>query len=161
MAGIRQQQRRAERKAAREKRAKDNAKKQMSNEIRRLLIDKGSVVSPVVNQDLLDIHGCYQRGNQFLGALGGQLQQMYYVVNAIFQKYDERRLESYYKKLAEDPKQDSLKNASSPRELVLENYFLPFFLTSMKELKSDSLSFLITPQLDALLSSFKLPTNSH
>lgn len=49
MAGIRQQQRRAERKAAREKRAKDNAKKQMSNEIRRLLIDKGSVVSPVVN----------------------------------------------------------------------------------------------------------------
>ena len=76
----------------------------MSNEIRRLLIDKGSVVSPVASQDLLDIHGCYQRGNQFLGALGGQLQQMYYVVNAIFQKYDERRLESYYKKLAEDPK---------------------------------------------------------
>ena len=104
MAGIRQQQRRAERKAAREKRAKDQAKTQMKNEIRRLLIDKGSVVSPVVNSDLLDIHGCYQRGTQFLGALGGQLQQMYYVVNAILKKYDERSLEAYYKKVAEDPK---------------------------------------------------------
>ncbi len=59
MAGIRQQERRAERKAAREKRAKEQAKAQMKSEIRRLLIDKGQVVSPVVNQDLLDIHGCY------------------------------------------------------------------------------------------------------
>ncbi len=96
-----------------------------------------------------------------MGALGGQLQQLYYVVNAILKKYDERSLEGYYRKLAEDPKQESLKNPSSPRELVLENYFLPFFLTALKELKCDSLQFLMTPQLDALISSFKLPKNSH
>ena len=128
MAGIRQRERRAERKAAREKRAKDDAKKQMSSEIRRLLIDKGQVVSPVVNSELLDIHGCYERGKQFLGALGGQLQQLYYVINALLKKYDERTLEPYYKKLAEDPKQESLKNPSTPRELVLENFFLQFFV---------------------------------
>ena len=63
MAGIRQQERRAERKAAREKRAKEQAKAQMKSEIRRLLIDKGSVVSPVVNNELLDIHGNYSRGS--------------------------------------------------------------------------------------------------
>ena len=46
-AGVRQQQRRAERQAAREKRAKDQAKAKMRDEIRRILIDKGAVVQPV------------------------------------------------------------------------------------------------------------------
>ena len=83
MAGVRQQERRAERKAAREKRAKDQAKSKMRDEIRRILIDKGQVVQPVTEQILTDIHGGYQRGGQFLGALGGQFQQIYYAVNAI------------------------------------------------------------------------------
>ena len=49
MAGVRQQERRAERKAARETRAKEQAKAKLRDEIRRLLIEKGQVVSPVIN----------------------------------------------------------------------------------------------------------------
>ena len=45
----------------------------MRDEIRRLLIEKGQVVSPVVSTELLEIHGCYEKGKQFQGALGGQL----------------------------------------------------------------------------------------
>ena len=46
MAGVRQQQRRQERKMARETRAKDEAKAKMRDEIRRLLIEKGQCVNP-------------------------------------------------------------------------------------------------------------------
>lgn len=100
----------------------------MRDEIRRLLIDKGQVVSPVVNNELMEIHGCYEKGKQFLGALGGQIQQLYYVINAILKIYDERTLVDYHQKLAEDPKQDALKNPRNPRELLLENFFLPFIV---------------------------------
>ena len=69
----------------------------MRDEIRRILIEKGQVVSPVVQSDLLDINGNYERGKQFLGALGGQLQQLYYVVNAILKLYpQETALKDYY-----------------------------------------------------------------
>ena len=96
MAGVRQEQRRAERKIARETRAKEQAKNKMRDEIRRLLIDKGQVFSPVNQTELLEIHGCYEKGKQYLGALGGQLQQLYYVINSILKLYDERSLVDYY-----------------------------------------------------------------
>lgn len=68
----------------------------MRDEIRRLLIDKGQVFSPVNQTELLEIHGCYEKGKQYLGALGGQLQQLYYVINSILKLYDERSLVDYY-----------------------------------------------------------------
>ena len=73
MAGVRTSERREARKLAREKRAKDQAKAKMRDEIRRLLIEKAQVVSPVNSEVLLDIHGCYEKGKHYLGALGGQV----------------------------------------------------------------------------------------
>jgi len=90
MAGVRQDQRRAERLVARETRAKEQAKTKMKDEIHRLLILKGQVISPVVGTELLEIHGCYEKGKQYQGALGGQLQQLYYVINGILQKYGDK-----------------------------------------------------------------------
>ena len=96
-----------------------------------------------------------------MGALGGQLQQLYYVVNAIIKLFpNDSDLQSYYNKLAEDPKQEAVKHPNTPRELLLENFFVPFLLTSIKELKCDHMQLLITPQLDALISTFKLPKTS-
>ena len=162
MADFRQKERRAARKVARETRAKEQAKTKMRDEIRRVLIDKGTVVNPATSFDLLDIHGCYEKGNkQFLGALGGQLQQLYYVVNAIFTCFnDDSELQEYYRKMNEDPKSDSLKNPTNLRELMLENFFMPFLLTSIKELKGEELKFLISPQLEAVIAGFKLTKNS-
>lgn len=62
MAGVRQEQRRAERKIARETRAKEQAKNKMRDEIRRMLIDKGQVCQPVNQTELMEIHGCYEKG---------------------------------------------------------------------------------------------------
>jgi len=160
MAGTRQEVRRAERKIARETRAKEQAKTKMRDEIRRLLIDKGNVADPSVNTELMQIHGCYEKTKGYQGAVGGQLQQLYYVVNAILQKYDDKNLVDYYTKLGEDPKNDVLKNPRNPRELLLENFFVPFVATAIKELKCEEMKYLITPQLDALIQPFKLPRNS-
>ena len=66
--------RRQDRKIARETRAKQQAKAKMEAEIKKFMIDKnGVVVSGVVNEMLLDIHGCYEKAKPFLGALGGQI----------------------------------------------------------------------------------------
>ena len=160
-AGARQEQRRAERKIAREIRAKEATKAKLQQEIRKMLIDKGTVISPAFGAELLDIHGCYEKGKQFLGALGGEIQQIYFVINAIVTKFAKTSdLAEYFARVAEDPKQESLKHAKTPRELLLENFFLPFMLTFLKELKHDDIKFLITPELDALISSFKLPKNA-
>ena len=64
-AGVRQEQRRAMRKIERETRAKEQAKTKMRDEIRRLLIDKGQVVTPIVSSELLEIHGLYEKGRHY------------------------------------------------------------------------------------------------
>ena len=55
---------------AREKRAKEQAKAKLRDEVRRLLIDKGAV-GDVLRTELLDVHGCYEKTTKFTGALGG------------------------------------------------------------------------------------------
>ena len=42
----------------------EQAKTKMREEIRKLLIEKGSVISPASGQELMDIHGCYEKGNK-------------------------------------------------------------------------------------------------
>jgi len=110
MAGVYQAERRAERMIAREKRAKEQAKAKIRDEVRRLLIEKGAVVT-AVSSELIDIHGCFERAKQYLGAIGGQLQQLYYAVNAIFKLYEKENihLKQYTERMAEDPKQEALK----------------------------------------------------
>lgn len=161
MAEVEKRERQNERKIAREKRAKEQAKTKLRDEIRRVLIDKVQVVSPATSQELVDIHGCYERGKTFLCSLGGQLQQLYYVLNAIFKALPEDKiLQEYYTKMNDDPKQESLKNPKNPRELLLEVYFVPWLVTAIKELKCDFMQFLIPPEMEQLIASFKLPKNA-
>jgi len=47
---------------ARETRAKDEAKAKMRDEIRRLLIEKGQCVNPCTQTELIEIHGCFEKG---------------------------------------------------------------------------------------------------
>lgn len=60
----------------------------------------------------------------------------------------------------DDPKQESLKNPKNPRELLLEVYFVPWLVTAIKELKCDFMQFLIPPEMEQLIASFKLPKNA-
>ena len=67
----------------------------------------------------------------------------------------------FFQKAAEDPKQDAIKNPKHPRELCLENFWIPFMVTYIKELKCEYLQFLIPPEVDQLISSWRLPRNAH
>lgn len=78
----------------------------MRAQINKVIIDKGSVVTGVASEPLLDIYGSYERsgGSKFYGAVGGQLQQLYYVIEAMYKIYPESDLADYYSKKQEDPK---------------------------------------------------------
>lgn len=82
-----EQIRKQNRKLAREKRAKDQAKEKFRLEILKQIVDKGEVRNPSANFDLLDLHG-NQESKQNLTTYGGQFQQLYYVVAAIMELYE-------------------------------------------------------------------------
>ena len=43
---------------------------------------------------------------------------------------------------------------------MLEQFWVPWFLTALKELKCEHLQFLMSPELESLVMSFKLPKNA-
>lgn len=77
----------------------------MENEIKKYMIEKGGVVvSGVASEMLLDIHGCYEKGKPYLGAIGGQIQQWYYIVAAINEIYSKPEdLAEYFNRVRKDP----------------------------------------------------------
>jgi len=106
----------------------------------------------------LDIHGNYEKGKPYLAAVGGHVQQLYYVVNSIIDLYKED-LSEYYARQQADPTDETLKKPQNPRELLVERHFLPFILQYLRDLKSDFITLFVNPKLQALLESFKVPMN--
>jgi len=108
--------RRAARKKARETREKDMEKDKMRREITKFMVEKGGTLqSEVAHSILTDVHGCYIKGQPFLGALGGQIQQWYYVIAAIKKVYENDDMRSYYDRIKVNPQHVK---AASPKELI-------------------------------------------
>lgn len=105
------------------------------------MIDKGGVLlNGIASEMLLDTHGCYEKGKPYLGALGGTIQQWYYVISAIRRIYNTPGdLLDYFSRVRKDPTSANAKKALAPRELLLEQFFLPFMIVAIKELKTDFL----------------------
>jgi hypothetical protein len=137
----------------------DRAKAKKEAEIKKWMVDKGGIVlSGIASEMLLDIHGCYEKGKAFMGALGGTIQQWYYVVNAILKIYNTPGdLLEYFNRVRKDPASNIAKKALAPRELMLEQFFTPFMVIAIKELKTDFLQIINSPQSQKLLDSFKIP----
>ena len=134
----------------------------MEAEIKKFMIDKGGVVvTGVVNEMLLDIHGCYEKNKPFLGALGGQIQQWYYVVSAILKIYNgPTELADYYNRKRANPTADESNKAFTARELMLEQFFVPFMVIAIKELKCETLQLMASPQLMKVIETLKCSTPS-
>jgi hypothetical protein len=128
------------------------------------MIDKGGVLlSGIASEMLLDTHGCYEKGKPYIGALGGTIQQWYYVISAINRIYNTPGdLLDYYSRVRKDPTGANAKKAMAPRELLLEQFFLPFIVVAVKELKTDFLQIINSAHSQKLLDSFKIavPPNS-
>lgn len=150
---------REQRRLDREERAKREAKAALRAQINRHIIDKGQVLSNVAGEPLLDIYGSYEKtsSSKFFAAIGGQLQQIYYVVDALFQIYPESDLQEHFQKRQEDPKAEAVQKANNPRELLLEQFFVPFMLNCLKELKAEYVHFMIPPKLQAIIDLMKVP----
>lgn len=133
--------RRNERKIARETREKDRLKAKMETEIKKFIIEKGGIcLSGIASEMLLDAHGCYEKGKPYMGALGGTIQQWYYVFSAICRIYNTNGdLIEYYSRVRKDPTAPNSKKALAPRELMLEQFFFPFMIVAIKELKTEFL----------------------
>ena len=144
---------RQQRREARIKREKDQKKQQLRDEIFRLFIRPGEVQQPAAAVDLMDSHGNYVKNTTFLGSLGGHVQQLYYVIAVIMDKY-ETDLTAFFERSREDPVAAN-KSAETPRELLLERFFLPFMLAFLKDLKSDNINILKRPEMADLIEAFK------
>lgn len=66
----------------------------------------------------------------------------------------ESDLTAFYERSREDPIAAN-KAADTPRELLLERFFLPFLLHYIKDLKCDAINLLKRPDLTDLIETFK------
>ena len=147
-----------QRRRDREERAKKEAKDQLRAQIHKHIIDKGEVTQNVASAPLLDIYGSYERtaANKFLGGIGGQLQQLYYVIEAMYEIFPDSDLNEHYTKKREDPKNEAVQKANNPRELLMEQFFVPFMLGFIKELKCEYMQFMIPPKLQQIIDTLRV-----
>lgn len=50
-----------------------------------------------------------------------------------------------------------MQKANNPRELLMEQFFVPFMLNCLKELKCEYMHFMIPPKLQAIIELLKVP----
>jgi hypothetical protein len=108
-------QRKKDRRLAREIRAKDLELEKYRDQIQRNVIFKGETVE-ILKTNLLEYHGNYSK-EHFVGSLGGQLQQMYYIIDEIVRKYP-NGLKAYNQKKEEGTDKDYFHRANNIRELI-------------------------------------------
>lgn len=65
--------------------------------------------------------------DKMLTAYGGQLQQVYYILEEIVKKYPQGLKMYMEKKIANDD-EDYFARPNNPRELLLQDHLMPFFM---------------------------------
>lgn len=82
------------------------------------------------------------------------------MVCAILQVYGDN-LQQFHKRRQETPTDDMCKKAQTPRELLVEQFFLPFFVTYLRDSKSDAISITATSSMAAVLQEMKVGVSLH
>jgi hypothetical protein len=117
--------RKKNRRLARAKAEKDAKVAALKAEIRKVFFERAEVIHPATSNELIDFHGNYLKKtenstwNAFTGAIGGHIQQLYYVVSTIMEMFD-TDLVDFYDRARADPTDPTLKSASNPRELMID-----------------------------------------
>lgn len=103
--------------------------KKLRAEIKGAFIDRGEIKEHILQQDLLDVHGNYEKGKVFAGSLGGQLCQIFYALCGL--KAASQSLEK-------------INGKKHPSELLTGPMFYTFILNFIKDLKNDSFQIMIS-----------------
>lgn len=149
---------RQRRREARETRRKQQEFEKLKTEIKKFFVDKGEVRDHVINQDLLDVNGVYEKNKPFAGALGGQLLQLILTFQAL-SEMEPLPATAEVKQPAEGeekPEGEAPPAKKSPADILQSPNLISFLLGYLKELKNDSgFSIQISQHSIQLLDSFK------
>lgn len=139
----------------REKKAKDEALERFKDAVYSSIVLKGEKVN-VLQTNLVDIdsHYCNDR---MLCTLGGQLQQVFYVLEEIQSKYPQGLKMYMEKKIANDD-EDYFTRPNNPRELLLTDHLMPFFMLYLKEMKNECIEVLLHPECAKFIKEKDVPT---
>ena len=109
----------------------------------------------VLKTNLLDIHGFLQK-ESFLGTLGGLVQQLYYIVDDIVNRFP-AGLKTYMEKKVENLDEDYFTRPNNLRELIMAEHFMPFLMSYIKDLKCDSIDLCLHPLCAKFLDNAECP----
>jgi hypothetical protein len=97
-------------------------------------------VIDVLKTNISDVHGNYSK-ETFVGTIGGQLNQLYYIVEEIEKKFP-HGLKVYMEKQLEqeNPDKEYFDRPNNLRELILKEHFISFFMQYLKDgMQNDSI----------------------
>jgi len=112
----------------------------------KIVVDKGDVKGPSVNFELMDLHSNFSEKN-VLTSLGGHFQQLYYVICSILDLYDEDGLKDFFHRKAANPSSEDCKKALNARELLVEQFFLPFLAQYFRDSKMEAFTFMASAEM--------------
>lgn len=103
----------------------------------------------VLTTNLSEFHGFY--GSEvYVGSLGGQIQQIYYVLNEICNKFP-NGLKTYLEKKLENTDEEYCVRPNNLRELVVHDHLLQFMMSYLKDMQNESIDLFLHPNCAALL----------
>lgn len=133
---------------------KEKIKSVLKKEILDNIVYKGDLKSPSTNFELMDLHGNFE-DKKTLTTYGGHFQQLYYVVSSIFEIYGDD-LTEFYERRKSNPSDDTSKKAMNARELLVEQFFLPFLVSYLRDSKMEAFSIMATPALAKVMAELKV-----
>jgi len=104
---------------------------------------------------LLDVFGNFQ-GGPYIGAPGGQLLQIYYILEQINLKFP-NGLRNYMEKKIQNDDEDYFLRPNNPRELLLPEHLMPFFMQYLKDMKNDGIEVFLNKESAKFLKMLDCP----
>jgi hypothetical protein len=153
-AKLKEQQRKEDRRHQREIRKKEQVKAVLKKEILDNIVFKGDLKSTSTNYELMDLHANYE-DKKTLTTYGGHFQQLYYVISSIFEIYGDD-LSELYERRKSKPSDEASKKAINARELMVEQFFLPFLVSYLRDSRMEAFSIMATPALAEVLADLKV-----
>lgn len=97
----------------------------------------------ILKTNLIEYHGNYGK-EHFVGCLGGQLQQMYYIIDEIVRRYP-NGLKTYIQKKDDGNDKDYFHRANNIRELIQPEHLYPFLAQYLKAMHNEQIQIFIHP----------------
>jgi len=89
----------------------------------------------------MDLNANFGDDKRVLTSYGGHFQQLYYVVSAIYDMYGDD-LEDFFHRKGTNPTDENSKKPLTARELLVEQFFLPFLVQYMRDNKMEAFTFM-------------------